>query len=115
MLKPEPESDPPDQLFLLAPAVVQKKDIQVQACTSCKLTINILIHFSYKQIAACSFSVYNVMQMIKQNLSLCHGFKKLTLATMCHLQVDREPVTMTAVKSVVETHNPELLSLSILG
>ncbi|KAE8282071.1 Peroxisome biogenesis factor 1 Peroxin-1 Peroxisome biogenesis disorder protein 1 [Larimichthys crocea] len=29
VLKPEAESDPPDQLFLLAPAVIQKKDIQV--------------------------------------------------------------------------------------
>ncbi|XP_035537876.1 peroxisome biogenesis factor 1 [Morone saxatilis] len=29
VLKPEPESDPPDQLFLLAPAVIQKEHIQV--------------------------------------------------------------------------------------
>ncbi|XP_070703090.1 peroxisomal ATPase PEX1 isoform X2 [Pempheris klunzingeri] len=29
VLNPEPQSDQPDQLFLLAPAVVQKKDIQV--------------------------------------------------------------------------------------
>ncbi|XP_034560407.1 peroxisome biogenesis factor 1 [Notolabrus celidotus] len=29
VLKPEPENDPPDQLFLLAPAVLQKQDIQV--------------------------------------------------------------------------------------
>ncbi|XP_038580870.1 peroxisome biogenesis factor 1 [Micropterus salmoides] len=57
VLKPEPESDPPDQLFLLASAVVQKGDIQV----------------------------------------------------------DRKPVTVTAVKSVTETANPELPSLSILG
>ncbi|XP_070777978.1 peroxisomal ATPase PEX1 [Enoplosus armatus] len=57
VLKPEPESDPPDQLFLLAPAFVQKEDIQV----------------------------------------------------------DREPVTVPAVKSIAETLNPELPSLSILG
>lgn len=35
VLKPEPEGDAPDQLFLLAPAVIQKKDIQVRACMSC--------------------------------------------------------------------------------
>ncbi|XP_068188503.1 peroxisomal ATPase PEX1 isoform X2 [Antennarius striatus] len=29
VLKPETESDPPDQLFLLSPAVIQKEDIQV--------------------------------------------------------------------------------------
>ncbi|XP_069033216.1 peroxisomal ATPase PEX1 [Embiotoca jacksoni] len=29
VLKPEPQSDPPDQLFLLAPTVIQKEDIQV--------------------------------------------------------------------------------------
>ncbi|XP_071776236.2 peroxisomal ATPase PEX1 [Centroberyx gerrardi] len=29
VLKPEPESDPPDQLFLLAPTVIQKADIEV--------------------------------------------------------------------------------------
>ncbi|XP_020487237.2 peroxisome biogenesis factor 1 [Labrus bergylta] len=29
VLKPEPESEPPDQLFYLAPAVLQKQDIQV--------------------------------------------------------------------------------------
>ncbi|KAM3857900.1 peroxisomal ATPase PEX1 [Diretmus argenteus] len=29
VLKPEPESDPPDQLFLLSPTVIQKADIQV--------------------------------------------------------------------------------------
>uniref|UniRef100_A0A8D0AMS1 Peroxisomal ATPase PEX1 n=1 Tax=Sander lucioperca TaxID=283035 RepID=A0A8D0AMS1_SANLU len=31
VLKPEPESDPPDQLFSLTPAIVQKENIQVQA------------------------------------------------------------------------------------
>lgn len=31
MLKPEPKSDPPDQLFLLAPTVIQKSDIEVFA------------------------------------------------------------------------------------
>lgn len=30
VLKPEAQSDPADQLFLLAPAVIQKKDIQVK-------------------------------------------------------------------------------------
>lgn len=29
MLKPEAENDPPDQLFLLSPAVIQKENIQV--------------------------------------------------------------------------------------
>ncbi|KAK2830302.1 hypothetical protein Q5P01_018233 [Channa striata] len=29
VLKPEAESDPPDQLFLLAPTIIQKEDIQV--------------------------------------------------------------------------------------
>ncbi|XP_028256009.1 peroxisomal ATPase PEX1 [Parambassis ranga] len=29
VLKPEPQSDPPDQLFFLAPTVIQKEDIQV--------------------------------------------------------------------------------------
>uniref|UniRef100_UPI0037E7EAED peroxisomal ATPase PEX1 n=1 Tax=Semicossyphus pulcher TaxID=241346 RepID=UPI0037E7EAED len=59
VLKPEPESDPPDQLFLLAPAVLQKADIQV----------------------------------------------------------DREPVTVPAVKSQAERLNlsSELPSLSLLG
>ncbi|XP_044027197.1 peroxisome biogenesis factor 1 isoform X2 [Siniperca chuatsi] len=57
VLKPEPESDPSDQLFLLAPAVVQKENIQV----------------------------------------------------------DREPVTVPAVKSIAETPNLKLPSLSILG
>uniref|UniRef100_A0A7N8WQH4 Peroxisomal ATPase PEX1 n=1 Tax=Mastacembelus armatus TaxID=205130 RepID=A0A7N8WQH4_9TELE len=28
VLKPEPDNDPPDQLFLLAPTLIQKKDIQ---------------------------------------------------------------------------------------
>lgn len=31
VLKPEPQSDPPDQLFLLAPTIIQKEDILV--CT----------------------------------------------------------------------------------
>ncbi|XP_041811333.1 peroxisome biogenesis factor 1 isoform X2 [Chelmon rostratus] len=57
VLKPEAESDPPDQLFLLAPSVIQKEDIQV----------------------------------------------------------DREPVTLTSVKSIAETPKPELPSLSVLG
>lgn len=29
VLKPEPQTEPPDQLFLLAPTVIQKEDIQV--------------------------------------------------------------------------------------
>lgn len=29
VLKPEAEEDPPDQLFLLSPAVIQKENIQV--------------------------------------------------------------------------------------
>lgn len=29
MLEPEAEDDPPDQLFLLSPAVIQKENIQV--------------------------------------------------------------------------------------
>ncbi|KAM9838240.1 peroxisomal ATPase PEX1 [Aulostomus maculatus] len=57
VLKPEPENDPPDQLFLLAPSVLKRKDIQV----------------------------------------------------------DREPVTMSAVKIEAEPLNPELPSLSTLG
>ncbi|XP_049457738.1 peroxisome biogenesis factor 1 [Epinephelus fuscoguttatus] len=57
VLTPEPESDPADQLFSLAPAVIHKKNIQV----------------------------------------------------------DREPVTLPAVKSTAETPNPELPSLCILG
>ncbi|XP_070841455.1 peroxisomal ATPase PEX1 isoform X1 [Chaetodon trifascialis] len=57
VLKPEAENEPADQLFLLAPSVIQKEDIEV----------------------------------------------------------DREPVTMTPVKSIAETPKPELPSLSILG
>ncbi|KAM7384162.1 hypothetical protein PAMA_011487 [Pampus argenteus] len=57
VLKPEPENDPPDQLFLLASSVIQKENIQV----------------------------------------------------------DREPVTVAAVKNEAATTNPELPSLSILG
>ncbi|XP_037651212.1 peroxisome biogenesis factor 1 [Sebastes umbrosus] len=57
VLKPEPESDPPDQLFSLSPAVIQKENIQV----------------------------------------------------------DREPVTLPAVKFIAEMPNPELPSLSSLG
>lgn len=41
--------------------------------------------------------------------------QKLTLATVCQLQVDREPVTLTSVKSIAETPKPELPSLSVLG
>ncbi|MEQ2252184.1 hypothetical protein ILYODFUR_019178, partial [Ilyodon furcidens] len=33
VLKPEPENDPPDQMFLLAPTVLQKEDIQVDRQT----------------------------------------------------------------------------------
>ncbi|XP_029298959.1 peroxisomal ATPase PEX1 isoform X2 [Cottoperca gobio] len=57
VLKPEPESDPPDQLFSLAHTVVQKENIQV----------------------------------------------------------NREPVTLPAVKSIAEMPNSKLPSLSILG
>lgn len=35
VLKPEAERDPPDQLFLLTPAVIQKEDIQVPPCIPC--------------------------------------------------------------------------------
>lgn len=37
VLKPEAERDPPDQLFLLAPAVIQKQDVQVPTCMPCKM------------------------------------------------------------------------------
>lgn len=33
VLKPEAGSDPPDQLFLLSPAVIGKEHLQVQACS----------------------------------------------------------------------------------
>lgn len=99
VLKPEPESDPPDQLFLLASAVVQKGDIQVHM-----LILNMLdglLHAIF------------ILWVLSNPLWCCHVFKKLILA--CYLQVDRKPVTVTAVKSVTETANPELPSLSILG
>lgn len=32
VLKPEPQTEASDQLFLLAPTVIQKKDIQVSPC-----------------------------------------------------------------------------------
>lgn len=97
MLKPEAESDPPDQLFLLSPAVIGKEHLQVQACS------------------------FSVLQWIKQILSKplvlprLKKKKKFTLAIVCHLQLDREPVATPAVTSVAETPKPDLPSLSILG
>ncbi|KAI3358539.1 hypothetical protein L3Q82_014954, partial [Scortum barcoo] len=40
VLKPEPECDPPDQLFLLTPSVIQKKDIQVNREPVTMATVN---------------------------------------------------------------------------
>lgn len=34
VLKPDAEDEPPDQLFLLSPAVIQKENIQVNHCWS---------------------------------------------------------------------------------
>lgn len=39
----------------------------------------------------------------------------LTLANVCHLQLDTEPVATPAVTSIAETPKPELPSLGILG
>lgn len=46
VLKPEPENDPPDQMFLLAPTVLQKENIQVRKCIKPPLTLFFFVLFS---------------------------------------------------------------------
>lgn len=100
VLKPEAENDPPDQLFLLAPAVIQKEDIQVPAYVSCE----ILHKTDCCRLLLCA-------KWIKQNTQKMHN----PTAPVCYLQVDREPVAMPVLKSKTEAHKEELPSLSILG
>lgn len=55
VLKPEAEDDPPDQLFLLSPAVIRKENIQVNnwPLLKFKLVIKCIAASAYKGDRIC--------------------------------------------------------------
>lgn len=120
MLVPEAESDPPDQLFLLAPSVIQQADIQVEQRFSA--TPVIFIQRSEREyLCVHSLSVRHFMctkakvKSLQASVDWLWFQNNLTPAVMSHLQVHREPAAVPAVSCVPETAKPELPSLSILG